>query len=187
MTEAVSLNAAATPVITKKDGVVTIKTGSGATLNIDESLFSKFEADTHEYFYQEAPVDSKNPNSMALFGDKVSLKSGVNFYYNDTVDNNKPAVITIKKDEIVGNDDILGFGIDISAENADRILIDAASNHKKDFLRFTGFNNSRCDCIQKNPNDQVCMQQITGDSSISGIEEFLDKNYFKVVDGKRVK
>lgn len=187
MAEAVSLSAAATPVVTKKDGVVTIKTAKGATLNIDESLFSSFQADTREYFYQELPVDPKLPSNLALFGDKVLLKNGVSLYYNETLESNPPAVITIKKDAIVGNDDTLGYGIDISAENADRILIDAATNHKKDFLRFTGFNNSRCDCIQKNPNDQVCMQQITGDSSISGIEEFLDKNYFKVVDGKQVK
>lgn len=186
MVEAAS-SITATPVVTKKDGMVTIKTAKGATLNIDESLFNKFEGNTLEYFYQERPVDPKRPDCMALFGDKVLLKNGVAIYYNEMNDDNPPAVITIKKDAIVGNDNILGQGIDISAENADRILIDAATNHSKDFLRITKFHNSFCDVIHKNPDDQVSIQQVTGQSCLSGIKEYLDNNYFKVIDGKRVK
>lgn len=180
MTNAVS--AVSSPVVTeKKDGMVTIKTPNGATFNVEESIFANFKPDVHEYWYQEKK-DASKPDCLAFFGDKISLKNGVNLYYNETTPDNPPAVVTIKKDNIVET------GVNISAKNADRILIDAAKNHKKDFLRFTKFDNSICDVIEKNPEDNVCIQSVSGEiSHISGITETLDSNYFEVVDGVKVK
>ncbi|MCR4881245.1 MAG: hypothetical protein K6A44_04755 [bacterium] len=179
-----AVSAVSSPVVTeKKDGMVTIKASNGATINIEESLFANFKPDVHEYWYQEKK-DASKPECLAFFGDKISLKNGLNLYYKETTPSNPGAVITIKKDSY---NPVTGQGIDIAAENADRILIDAAKNHTKDFIRFTKFHGSICDCIEKNPDDNVCIESISGEiSHISGISETLDSNYFEVVDGVRV-
>ncbi len=180
-----AVSAVTTSIVTeKKDGMVTIKTPKGATFKIDESLFANFKPDVREFWYQEKK-DNTKPECIGFFGDKISLKNGLNLYYNETTPSNPAAVITIKPDFY---NPVQGQGIDIAAENADRILIDAAKNHKKDFIRFTKFHNSICDGIEKNPDDNVCIQSVSGEiSHVSGITETLDSNYFEVVDGVRVK